>query len=126
MPKESNERRLALLLRVLTDTASNVVAFKERAFSGSPEADDLGLAAVLPADVPREEAKDRLKAALAGFLRRGGQPNRIEYTYEDSDPETIYKFRFELEGTRLYVKTELKLDDPSGPILIVKSVKRRN
>ncbi|HUU96114.1 MAG TPA: hypothetical protein VM487_10275, partial [Phycisphaerae bacterium] len=84
------------------------------------------LAAVLPADVPREEAKDRLKAALAGFLRRAGRPNRIEYTYEDRDPETIYEFRFELEGTRLYVKTELKLDDPSDPILIVKSVKRRN
>ena len=126
MPKETDAERLAVLLRVLTDPASNIVRFKDRAFAGSAEPDDLGLDHVFAAEVTREAAKGRLKAALAEFLREGGRPNRIEYTYEDRDPETIYEFRFDLEGSRLYVKTELKSDDPSDPVLMVKSVKRQN
>lgn len=126
MPKETNNERLKLLRRVLSDPASNVVLFKDRAFTGSGEPDDPGLDEILPAKLSRPEKADRLKAALAAFLEAGGVPNRIEYEYEDRDPELIYEFRFQFEAWRLYVKTELKEDDPADPILVIRSVKRQN
>jgi hypothetical protein len=125
VPKENDSERLGLLLRILRDPASNVVLFKRRAFVGSDEPDDIGLDRLLP-DLPRMGQRAELREALVEFLESGGRPNRLEYTYEDRDPETIYEFRFELQGVRVYVKTELKDAESHDPTLEVKSVKRQN
>jgi len=128
MPKERDEERLALLLRLLADTASNVVLFKERAFRGSGEPDDLGLDHLLPPELSREQKKQRLKTALAESVRQS-PPNRVDVPGDkdmDLDPAVFYEFRFVLAGTPVYVKTELKEDDPAEPILIVMTVKRQN
>jgi hypothetical protein len=126
MPRETDETRLALLLRILTDRASNVVLLRERALRGSDEPDDLGLDKLFGPEMSDVEKQRRIRLALAAFLREGGAPNWVEYTYPDADPETIYEFRLEFEGQRLHVKTQLADDDPTDPILIIRSVKRRN
>jgi hypothetical protein len=125
MPKETDRKRLELLLRLLRDPASNVVLFKRRAFEGTSEPDDIGLARLLPG-TPRDGQKAAFREALADFLDGGTQPSRIEYAYEDGDPEMIYEFRIEFCRTRVYVKTELKDPDSEDPTLVIKSVKRWN
>ena len=126
MPKETDPDRLRALLRVLRDPASNVVLFKGRAFDGSDEPDDIGLNGLLPMELSRRAKQGRLKEMLAEHIRSGGKVSRVEYTYEDGDPETIYEFRLTVGSERAYVKTEWKDDDPTDPILIVRSVKRQN
>jgi hypothetical protein len=126
MPKETNRERLELLLRMLRDPAPNVVRVSDRALiPTSGELDDLGLVRLLPEMAPPGQ-KEKLKEALAAFLDGGGSPNRIEYTYEDRDSETIYEFRLPFHGEKIYVKTELKDADSEDPTLVVRSVKRQN
>ncbi len=127
MPKETDRERLRLLIRILRDSASNVVVFKERAFVGSAEPDDLGLDRILPQQLSRLEKRARLRGALADWLTSGGVPNRIVYDYDDgADPETVYEFRFEFEKTRLYVKTKMEQEHTDDPVLVIISVKRKN
>lgn len=127
VPKETDPERLSLLLRLLEDTASNVVIVNERAYKGNPaEPYDIGLDRLFSNDMTRLGKRDRLKEMLVDVLRRHGNVNRIEYQYENSDPEIIYEFRFDHAGTKLYVKTELNDDDPDEPVLIIRSVKRQN
>ena len=128
MPKENDLARLALLLRLLTDPASNVVIFQPRAFLGSGEPDDMGLNKLLPSELLRSEKAAELKAALAEFLRANGKPNRVTVPgdADRGDPAVFYEFRLAFAGINAYVKTELDDDDPNDPVLIVKSVKRQN
>ena len=126
MPKETDPERLAALRRVLRDTASNVVCFNKRAFVGSDEPNDLGLHRILPAEMTPWEKSRKLKCALIEFLERGGSPNRVDYVYEDGDPEVIYEFRFRFADVPVYVKTEWVTDDPDDPVLIIRSVKRQD
>ncbi len=125
MPKETDPERIRLLLRILRDPASNVVMFTAWAFRGGGEPDDLGLDRLL-ADVPPATRAAELRAALASFLDSDGRPNRVEYAYADSDPETIYEFRLVLGEQRVYVKTELEGAESDDPTLVVRSVKRQN
>jgi hypothetical protein len=125
MPKETDPERLHLLARVLRDPASNVVMFSRRAHEGSAEADDLGLNRLLPESTPRGRELE-LQEALARCVEAGEQPNRIEYAYEDRDPETIYEFRITFRGERIYVKSELKELEAGDPTLVIRSVKRQN
>ncbi len=124
MPKETNPERLALLLRILRDPASNVVRMTRRAREGSQEPYDLGLNRLLPEIAPEGQHR-RLCDALARFLERGRQPNRVDYVYEDQDPETIYEFRLAFHGFKVYVKTALKEAESDYPTLVVISVKRQ-
>ncbi len=123
MPKETDRERLDLLDHILRDTASNVVVFSRRAWHGSDEPNDPGLHSLMPADLTEREKGLRLKHALAAFIRDGGRPNRLDYTYEDRDPETIYEFRLRFCDRRVYVKTQLLGDDPDDPGLLIRSVK---
>lgn len=128
MPKETDPARLALLLRLLTDGASNVVLFQPRALLGSSEPDDVGLDKLLPQHLRPRDKEEELKRALTEFLRGDGQPNRVAVAgdADRGDPAVFYEFRLPFAGLKAYIKTELNEDNPKDPVLIVKSIKRQN
>jgi hypothetical protein len=128
VPKETDPAQIALLLRLLSDPASNVVIVGQRAFEGSSEADDLGLDRLLADDLQPREKAEQLKVALAEFLGEGGAPNRVAVAGDAGrgDPAVFYEFRLTFAGVKVYVKSELKDDDPADPVLEIKSVKRQN
>lgn len=126
MPRETDRLRLQLLLRLLNDPASTVVRLQRRAFAGSAEHNDLGLDRLLSPESTAEEKKRQLLKAMADFVRGLGKINRVAVSGDEvrGAPALFYEFRFEFAGERVYIKTELKEDDPDVPVLIVKSVKR--
>jgi hypothetical protein len=103
------------------------VLFKAKAFDGGERSDE-GVLNLLPdaRAVPRAALREMLRAALLEFVDAGGQPSRIEVAGDDvrGGPATFYEFRLEIEGARLFIKTELK-PGPMGPGLLVMSVKRQ-
>ncbi|HPC22247.1 MAG TPA: hypothetical protein PK920_07160 [Phycisphaerae bacterium] len=127
MPREKDDERLALLRRILADPV--VVIFRAKALSGGERRDE-GASNLLPRHANEGERGLRtfVRIELLEFLRRGGQPNRVEVGGDDvrGDAAVFYEFRLEIEGVRLYIKAELKCDDPVDPILIVKSVKKQD
>lgn len=128
MPRETDPARLAMLRKILGDTASNVVVLSRRAYQGSDEPDDLGLDRVLPAKLQPLEKKRQLVRALLAHLKNGGSVSRTDYLGDEvrGDPATNYEFRIEAWTHRLYVKCQLMDDDQDDPTLIVKCVKRQN
>jgi hypothetical protein len=125
MPKETDGARLALLYRLFSNPP--YVRLEARAFVGSAEPDDRGLDGLLPANLTDPEKKRRLLDALARFIHGGGAPNRVDVAGTDElDPELRYEFRLRFASEQVYVKTVFADDDPKDPILIVKSVKKRN
>jgi hypothetical protein len=125
MPRETDQARLDLLWKLV---ARRWVIVRDRADRGSDEPNDVGLERLLPARLTRDEKRTRLLHALEGHLRCGRKVSRVDVAGDAvrGDPATFYEFRLELAGRRIYVKTELKNDDPDDPFLEIKSVKLRD
>jgi hypothetical protein len=77
MPREKDDERLALLRRILADPV--VVIFRAKALSGGERRDE-GASNLLPRHANEGERGLRtfVRIELLEFLRRGGQPNRVE------------------------------------------------
>lgn len=139
MPREEDQTRLELLRRLV---AHNWVTIKPLAVWGERnDALNVGLAGLWPARQLQEgEMKRRLLMVLQRHLESGGKVTRIDQPGSETygDPRTLYEFRTDCGSPRLekawrrfssrdvYIETELNLDDPRCPWLIVLKVKLRD
>jgi hypothetical protein len=126
MPRETDERRLRVLLEAFSEQASNVPYFTRTAVTGGVREDE-GIENLIGGDYRLPQKKRMLKQAIAEWLQEGGEPT-VETSAGDTqmglDAARYYHFRIQVEGARLFVKVALEAEMSGEPEVTVISVKR--
>ena len=125
MPRETDPARIATLIEILRTDRGGALGFTDRAHFGHPinaEPDDLGLAALFPAETTRGARERYFRAAMAECIVDGsGKLSRLDREYG-----VEYELRLTYLGHKLYVKMNWDDDNPKRIELEVVSVKRQN
>lgn len=117
-----------MLVRLLSDPASDVVEFTESARTGGHRRDE-GYQSLLPDAVTPVGAKAAIKESMLQLVKLGGSATR---SMDHGDAEmkrdwgVLFEFRVTVFDVPLFIKARLCDDDPDDPTLRVISVKRQD